>query len=111
MRLSSGDGLHAARGDEGCCSNVANPAAETMNKPRQAASIRYSGQCFERVCTLLGSMPQPRNGFERVAETFAQPGHPTRQPCCEYWSSAADSLAFTPLSIWNDSWRLTGTSR
>jgi hypothetical protein len=36
-----------------------------MNRPRQAASIVYSGQCFEKVCTLVGSMPNPPEGYER----------------------------------------------
>jgi len=32
--------------EPGCCSRTVKLHADTMNSPRQAASIRYSGQCF-----------------------------------------------------------------
>src|SRR5215470_12609531 len=32
--------------EAGCCSKTAKLHADTMNSPRQTASIRYSGQCF-----------------------------------------------------------------
>jgi len=43
-RRISGDVIHPARGESGCCRSVANPAADTMKSPRQTASIAYSGQ-------------------------------------------------------------------
>ena len=37
--------VSSIHGDAGCCSSVANDAADSMNNARQPASIAYSGQC------------------------------------------------------------------
>src|SRR5215468_5870405 len=50
-RRANGLGRACRKADVGCCKRTVKLHADTMNSPRHAASIRYSGQCFVSAAT------------------------------------------------------------
>src|SRR5581483_3495490 len=61
-------------GDAGCRRRLANAAADTMKRPRQTASIAYSGQCNGRLRISVPSMPRGAVRYERPEKPPRGPG-------------------------------------
>src|SRR4051812_11367276 len=96
-RAASGDVVHPASGEVGNCSRIANAVAESMNSPRQHASLTYSGQCLDNAC-MPASMSAHGQGY-RVGKLALKPRRSDD-------IQAGTSLSDARMSREDDAWLL-----